>query len=601
MPLPEYSGTLGLKRAAHLLRRATFGATKQQIDTFAGYTSDLAITQLFRQTLPDPVLPIDPKTGLEWVLSGTTDANSKDDELQGYILKWIVGQMMSSGVPANLSLAYSAREKVVHFLHTHFTTIVSKVNSSRALYFQNELFRKFALDSFKPLPLLANPLDTNFKKLTVKISVDNAMLRLLDGNLNVKGSVNENYGRELIELYSLGKGLEGNQPVTGILGDYFYYTEKDVQAAANVLTGWQDDETFSNPDPDTLLPRGKVRGTPTNASAHEPDEDPIKKKVFSSRFTSAILPAPITISPNPLLLNGGQPTEASALDEIEKLIELIYEQEETRRRICWKIYRFYVGSVHTAEESQLIQDNIIDVMATYFQGSGYKIQLVIENLLRSQHFFDGGYIAEDIDHRGGLIKSPIDLTLGTLRFFDFKVPEMATSPEAFYTSTEEILSSIRSEGMNFYEPYDVSGYEAYHQWPIYQRAWITPNSLTTRYAFIRGVITAIEPGMFKVDVYNYVLNNIPNVIARDSKNLVVELAKYFLPITDNLTYVDDPTASLTALRLNYFKKRFVQDFTTDPDAYWTTRWDAATELADMRSQLEFLFNALLQSPEYQLA
>ena len=64
MALPEYSGTLELKRAAHLLRRATFGATKQQIDAFAALTPAEAITQLFGQTLPAPVLPIDPKTGL---------------------------------------------------------------------------------------------------------------------------------------------------------------------------------------------------------------------------------------------------------------------------------------------------------------------------------------------------------------------------------------------------------------------------------------------------------------------------------------------------------------------------------------------------------
>src|SRR6478609_5430826 len=97
MPLPEYSGTLGLKRAAHLLRRATFGATKQQIATFAGYTPATAITQLFRQALPDPVLPIDPKTGQTWVtISGDIpDANSKDGDLQEFFKGWFIGQMMN--------------------------------------------------------------------------------------------------------------------------------------------------------------------------------------------------------------------------------------------------------------------------------------------------------------------------------------------------------------------------------------------------------------------------------------------------------------------------------------------------------------------------
>jgi hypothetical protein len=111
MPLPEYSGTLGLKRAAHLLRRATFGATKQQIDAFAPLTPAQAITQLFRQALPDPVLPIDPETGQEWVLSGVTDANSDSGDLEEFIKRWFVGQMLSVGIAPAISLAYSARQR----------------------------------------------------------------------------------------------------------------------------------------------------------------------------------------------------------------------------------------------------------------------------------------------------------------------------------------------------------------------------------------------------------------------------------------------------------------------------------------------------------
>ncbi len=602
MPLPVYSGTWDIKQAAHLLRRATFGATKQQIDTFAGYTPAQAITQLFRQSLPDPVLPIDLKTGQEWVVSGITDANSKSFDLETFVLKWILGQSMSPGVATNLSLAYSAREKVIHFLHTHFTTITSKVSSSRSIYFQNELFRKFALDSFKPVDP-ATPSETNFKKLTVKISVDNAMLRLLDGNLNVKGSVNENYGRELIELYSLGKGLQGTplpSPEPTAQGDYGYYTEQDVQAAANVLTGWQDDDTFSNFDPDTLLPRGKVKGTPTNASAHERDEDPLEpKKVFSSRFISTLFPD-LTIRPDPLLLNGTDPTEASALDEIDNLIELIYEQEETRKHICRKIYRFYVASMHTTADSVAIEP-IINSMANTFRDSGYKLQEVIEDLLRSQHFYDSADATVVNDNFGGLIKSPLDLTVGVLRFFGKQIPDMAISPQGFYDATGEILDAIRDQGMSYYEPTDVAGYEAYHQWPIFHRAWITPNTLPTRYKYIPSVTNFSGDGMFKQDLRQYVLDNIPNATAANARALVVELAKYLLPLADNTLNFAADNGSLTAARLNYFLTRFVQDFAADPEQYWTDRWNAGVDYDDLRNQLEVLFNAILQSPEYQLA
>src|SRR5690606_20128309 len=195
MPLTEFSGVLGVKRAAHLLRRATFGATKQDIDDFAGLTAAQAVDRLLRQPLPDPLLPLDPVTGQEWVMTGTTSANSEEDQLQQYFKGWFIGQMLSNGVDPLLALSYSARERIVFFLHTHFTTIQSKVNNSRSLYFQNQLLRHFALDDLNADPLV------NIKELSVKISIDNAMLALLDGNRNVKGSPNENYAREFLELY----------------------------------------------------------------------------------------------------------------------------------------------------------------------------------------------------------------------------------------------------------------------------------------------------------------------------------------------------------------------------------------------------------------
>src|SRR5260221_12669463 len=94
------------------------------------------------------------------------------------------------------------------------------------------------------------------------------MLRVLDGDLNVDGSPNENYARELHELFTIGRGLEGTLPPVTTPGDYYVYTEQDVQSAAKVLSGWDIDTTFSNIDADTNLPRGIVRGSTNNASSH---------------------------------------------------------------------------------------------------------------------------------------------------------------------------------------------------------------------------------------------------------------------------------------------------------------------------------------------
>lgn len=586
MPLPEYAGTLGTKRATHLLRRATFGPTKAQIDAFSTLTPAQAIVQLYRQTLPDALPPIDPDTNEPWVITGNTDPDKEEFEYMEFFKRWCVGQMMST----SQSIAYSAREKIVFFIHTHLTAIAEKIGSSRALYYQNQLFRLYALDA------VASPivpaLKLNFKELTKKVSVDNAMLRLLDGNLNVKGSPNENYGRELLELYSVGRGLENALPPPTGEGDYIFYKEKDVQEAARVLSGFDFDEDFVTIDPDTLLPRGKVRGSVLNASSH--DNDP---KEFSNSFIDAGTGLPYVIGPDPLLLNGGQPTEASALDEISQLIDMIYAQPETANHICRKIYRFFVYH----EITPAINTNIIAVMADTFRTNNFKLQPVIENLLRSQHFYEAAAGITD-DNFGGIIKSPLDLVTGTLKFFSHPIPDMTADPAGFYAQTGEILGLLETSGMSLYQPFDVAGYDAYHQYPIYHRSWISVNYLTNRYEFIDRIINPMAPGMFKVDVYQYVRNNISLGVASNARTLVIELAKYLLPLTDNLTFdpATDDNATLTAERLNYFLVTFLSDIDTNPEAEWTNRYTNQIGITTMEGQLRNLFNAMLQSPEYQL-
>lgn len=584
MALAQFTGAqLGVKNAAHLLRRAAFGATKTQIDAFAGLSATEAVQQLYRTPLPEPTLPPDPQTGQEWFISGTTGASSEEFRLGQYFQGWFISQMLSSGIDSSVALSYAARERLVLFLHTHFTCIANKVQNSRALYFQNQLFRQFCLDQNAADP------EVNFKTLTVKTSVDNAMLRLLDGNLNVAGNPNENYARELLELYSIGRGLEGTVPEGLPERDYFVYTEDDVMAAAEVLSGWRDDDTFSNIDPDTGLPRGVVRGTPSDASSHKNTV-----KVFSDRFGGQ------SVTPDPALLNGTNATEESALDEIRQLIDIIYSSPLTTRNICWKIYRFFVYSPHDKYESgnivERIDSQIITEMVDVFVSSGYKMQAVIENLLMSQHFYNATDPELQDDSYGGIIKSPLDLVTGTFRSFNVQLPDMSTQTEQFYESTTSILYLMQSLGMKFYEPFDVAGYEAYHQFPIFQRIWITPGALAIRYDFIRMLFRSVNPGMFYVDALQYVQENF-SAVAADARQLIVAVALYHLPVTDNLSFDESATDSpLTYRRLNYFLERFLQNF---DEAYWTTRWNEGA--GDLREQLEFLFNAILQTPEYQLA
>ncbi|MEQ9377237.1 MAG: DUF1800 family protein [Imperialibacter sp.] len=591
MALTPLSGALGKKRAAHLLRRACFGATLRQVEEFATLTAQEAIGRLFMTDIPEPPLPVDPLTGQEWVVSGTTDANSEGFELEQYFLRWHIGQMLSAGISNEQSLAYAFRERLVVFMHAHFTTKKSVVNSSRALYFQNALFRFYAFDKEDRLvrgdPELVIPdriLVKSFKGLTKKICLDNAMLVFLDGRLNVKGSPNENYARELMELYSIGRGLEGTLPEAEFQGDYINYTEEDVQQAARVLSGFNTDDSFSTVDEDTVLPRGVAKG---GGGSHDNGV-----KTFSSRMGGATIQPDIALQPN------GQPNEESMIDEVDQLIEMIYAQPETARNIARKIYRFFIYH----EINAGIQSGVIQDIADVFTANDFKLQPTLETLFTSREFYEAGGGVDD-DSFGGIIKSPLDMVVGFMRSFGMQAPDYATDLEGFYSFTGSLLGSVDVQGMNYYEPFEVAGYSAYHQFPLFNRAWITTNYLTNRYNFIRQHLTMETPmELGEVNALEFVQTHISGATAANARALVIALAGYFLPMSENLTFDANATNEITVERLNFFMNAFLfsPQIDPDPEASWTFRWQNGVDTEVISNQLTNLLNAMLQSPEYQL-
>ena len=576
MPIKTYQGVLGPTRAAHLLRRVTFGPTIEQINQFATLTAQEAIILLFDDQVPDPRLPVNPETGQDWLLTGALGSEQSLNELKEHFVMWLIGLALDN----SQSINFSVREKIVFFLHTHLTTEAEKVGNSRFLYFQNELFRKFAFDGNKPLEI-------SFKNLLKKISVDNAMLRFLDGSQNVKGSPNENYARELMELYAIGRGLEGTFPTNLPQGDYLNYTEQDVQAAARILSGFKVDDTFSTIDPETNLPRGKA-----SPGAHDNTD-----KQFSNRFNNAV------ISPDPTLLQNGEPTEESMIDEINQLIEIIAVQQESALYICRKIYRFYVN--HEINED--LQNTIISEMANTYIGNGYKIQAVIEELVQSEHFYEA-VASSDIDDKfGAIIKSPLDLVANTFRFFNISLADFETEYKLFYDQAGQIKQQLKGMGMDYYKPFEVAGYMAYHQYPAFNRNWISSNYLTNRYNFIRGVIKTLDmqsPEMPGPDMIQFTKSSFSNSTSEKALDLIMEYIQYMFPVHKNLTFDtgSDDNSGLSAERLNYFLRAFLYEpqIDAEPETEWTNRWNSNFELGVVDGQLVKLINALLQTPEFQL-
>jgi uncharacterized protein (DUF1800 family) len=188
------------KNIAHLLSRSLFGYSKNDFSAAQGYASFADL--LDQAILKDSPLPAAPNTWVTTVPAASQTSSGETGTWYREFNYWWFDQMHKESL--------NMREKMVLFLHNHFANERDKVVYPQNMYAQNALFRKYAFG--------------NFKQLVKEISIDPSMLIYLDGN-NSRGSVpNENYGRELLELFTMGIGN---------------YTETDVKQAAKVLSGWQ--------------------------------------------------------------------------------------------------------------------------------------------------------------------------------------------------------------------------------------------------------------------------------------------------------------------------------------------------------------------------
>ncbi len=192
---PKGDNRLGLKWAGHLYRRAAFGADRDELRRAAGESPTAALNRLF---------VMDPKSAAHdsaLASEGMAIAGRNNPfDLRG----WWLDRMLNSGFPL--------REKMTLFWHNHFATSINKIQSTALMLRQNELMRRHSLSKFGPM--------------LQQMSKEPAMLIWLDSNSNVKGKPNENFAREVMELFSLGVGN---------------YTETDIREAARAFTGWHTD------------------------------------------------------------------------------------------------------------------------------------------------------------------------------------------------------------------------------------------------------------------------------------------------------------------------------------------------------------------------
>ncbi len=413
-----YTGAWGTNEVIHLLKRTMFGAKKADIDYFLTRTMSQAVDELINPTAPDPAEPVK-----EYATSTTPGVNADANIVQG--TTWINDINSDGTVQSQRRSSYkkwwtgvminqdrSIREKMIFFWTDHFGNEAGDVGNGNWIYKQHSLIRQNCLG--------------NFKQMVRDITVDVAMLRYLNGYLNTASAPDENYGRELQELFTIGKGPDSK------------YTESDVKEAAKVLTGWQ------------------INGT-TYQSVFNSNRHSTVNKTFSSFYGNTVITGR---------------TGATAGDlELNDLMNMIFANSEAAKFIVRKLYRWFVYyDIDAGTEA-----NVITPLADIFRQNNYNIKPVLSTLFKSEHFFD-------VLNQGCMIKTPADLVIATMREFNVVMPAL-TDWDNSYGHWNTLYANMTNQGLNLHDPPNVAGLPAYYQEPLFHEIWITTDSLPKRNQF----------------------------------------------------------------------------------------------------------------------
>ncbi len=382
-PLPKALWTEDC--AAHLLRRAGFGGTPGEVAQLAAAGPDVAVDTLVgfasyayapdEPPLSTLVLSEPDRKALRKMSTEERRAyqqRRRRAEIRAHrdVRYWWVARLVES--PRQLE------ERMTLFWHGHFTSGAREVRRAEFMYEQNKLLRRHALGSFRTL--------------LNEISRDRAMLVYLDNARNNKHRPNENYARELLELFTLGAG---------------HYAESDIKAAARAFTGW----TF---DGDEFVLRSRWH-----------DDGNKRFLGRSGRFDGIDI------------INIILDQRACSLFLARKLLEHFCQPEPSR--------------------------GLVERLAAQIRRHDYQLRPVLRVLFRSSAFYDD-------TARGSLVKSPVDLIVGTARQLGVPIHDLPAA--------ERALASLGQELM---QPPNVKGWDG-------GMLWITSATLYQRYNYVGGLI-----------------------------------------------------------------------------------------------------------------
>lgn len=364
----------------HLHNRMGFGATATEIQPYLDIPYKSVVEQLLSSTSTTTIIPppawvdeLPPSKKQRKKLSHEDKkAFRKKIRARHIQLKaWWLNELVETPNPFV--------ERMTLFWHNHFTSSLKKVKWPNFMYQQNTLFRSHCMG--------------NFSRLLHAVSRDPAMLIYLDNVSNNKEKPNENFARELLELFTLG---EGN------------YTEQDVREAARAFTGW------------------KVRRQTAEFRFAR------KKHDFGSKTFLG---------------------KTGKLDG-DDIINQLLEHPRTATTITAKLWKEFV--------SLTPDDATIDQLADIFRNNDYEIRPVLKAIFLSPEFMNS-------NNYGTLIKSPVELTVGTIRQLQIHVHDL-----------EPIARYNRRLGQDIMDPQTVKGWAG-------GKRWISADTLLARQAFLQKI------------------------------------------------------------------------------------------------------------------
>ena len=526
--LKTYKGKWDTPDVVHFLKRTMFGAKPEDVAYFKNISfkntiKDILNTPSVIKIAPinnyndDKIIDEEVSLGSTWVDSSLTNGKLNKKRRDSY-KQWWIGNMINQD--RNIT------EKMVLFWHNHFATEAHSVDNAIFCYHHNQLLHQYALG--------------NFKEMVKAVTTDLSMLKYLNGNANTKKAPDENFGRELQELFTVGKGPNSK------------YTEADVKAAAKVLTGYKIDK--------------KTNIYSFDASRHDESD-----KQFSTFYSN-------------IIIKGRSGEEGTA--ELDDLINMIFAQEEVSKFIIRKLYRFFI--FYKIDETT--EREIILPLAKIFRKNNYEIKPVLKALFSSQHFFD-------INLRGTMIKSPIDLCVGLVREYAITFPT-ATDLIANYNMWGYLQVQAANMQQNIGDLPNVAGWPAYYQEPQLYKLWINSDTLPKRNQFSDRLMGK-------------------GYKAKDDKKIFIDVVAY----TKLLPHPEDPdalindiiqllyTVNLSAAEKTRIKSSILLSNLqgNESNHYWTNAWNNfVTNPNDETNQKQViyklinLYKYLMNRPEYQV-